>query len=46
MHESDDPFFAGELETDVAAFVDPRSHLMGLRVLCAEGSLELTDPTF
>ena len=46
MHKSDDPEFLGELETDVAAFVDPRSYMMCIRVLCAEDSLELTDPSF
>jgi folate-binding protein YgfZ len=46
MHQSEDPQFEGEMETDVAAFVDPRSYMMGVRVLCAEGSLELNDPSF
>lgn len=39
MFPSDE--FEGELETDVAAFIDPRSILMGVRILCAEESLEL-----
>ena len=41
MHESEE--FPGEFETDVAAFVDPRSHMMGVRVLCVEESLSLGD---
>ena len=44
MHPSED--FPGELETDVAAFLDPRTSMMGVRVLCAEQSLEVEDPTF
>ena len=39
MHESEE--FPGEFETDVAAFLDPRSEAMGVRVLCVEESLEL-----
>ena len=34
MHESDE--FPGEFETDVAAFIDPRTSQMGVRVLCVE----------
>jgi hypothetical protein len=34
MHPSED--FPGELETDVAAFLDPRTSMMGVRVVCAE----------
>jgi len=33
--------FDGELETDIAAFADPRTIAMGVRMLCAEESLEL-----
>ena len=44
MHPSED--FPGELETDVAAFLDPRTSMMGVRVLCAEDSLEIEDPDF
>ena len=44
MHPSEE--FPGELETDVAAFIDPRTHMMGVRVLCAEESLEIDDPNF
>jgi hypothetical protein len=50
MHESEE--FPGSLETDVCAFVDPRTASNGVRVLCAEESLEaeqgvqiLTDPS-
>ena len=35
--------FNGEPETDVAAFVDPRSPFMGVRILCNHESLELED---
>jgi hypothetical protein len=42
MHESEE--FPGEFETDVAAFIDPRTSQMGVRVLCAEESLEIDDP--
>ena len=42
MHESDE--FPGEFETDVAAFIDPRTSQMGVRVLCVEQSLEIDDP--
>ena len=42
MQESDE--FPGELETDVAAFIDPRTTQMGVRVLCVEESLEIDDP--
>jgi hypothetical protein len=41
MHESEE--FPGELETDVAAFLDPRTSAMGVRVLCVEESLELDE---
>ena len=44
MHENEE--FPGELETDVAAFIDPRTNMMGVRVVCADGSLEIEDPTF
>ena len=37
MHESEEQ--PGQFETDVAAFVDPRTHYMGIRVICAEESL-------
>ncbi len=39
MFPSDD--FPGEFETDIAAFADPRTILMGVRILCSEDSLEL-----
>ena len=35
-----------ELETDVAAFIDPRTTWMGARILCNEQSLELDDGEF
>lgn len=35
--------YDGELETDIAAFIDPRTSQMGVRLLCAEQSLELDD---
>lgn len=38
--------FEGELETDVAAFVDPRTPWMGVRILCNDASLELDDEEF
>lgn len=38
--------FPGEMETDVAAFVDPRTTWMGTRILCNEQSLELDDGEF
>ena len=38
MFESDE--FPGRQETDIAAFVDPRSVSQGVRVLCAEESFE------
>lgn len=41
MHESEE--FPGEFETDVAAFLDPRTQAMGVRVLCVEESLELEE---
>ena len=41
MFPSDD--FPGEFETDIAAFADPRTTQMGVRILCAEDSLELDD---
>lgn len=41
MQESDE--FPGELETDVAAFIDPRTSQMGVRVICVEDSLEIDD---
>ena len=44
MHENEE--FPGELETDVAAFRDPRTNMMGVRVVCADGSLEIEDPSF
>ena len=36
MFESEE--FPGTMETDVAAFVDPRTVAQGVRVLCAEDS--------
>ena len=44
MHESDE--FPGEFETDVATFVDPRTKLMGVRILCAGETLEIDDSEF
>ena len=41
MAESEE--WPGETETDVAAFADPRSQLMGVRILCSEGNMELED---
>ena len=38
LFESDE--FPGMMETDVAAFVDPRTVAQGVRVLCAEESFE------
>ncbi len=50
MFESEE--FPGSMESDVCAFVDPRTRSNGVRVLCAEESFEpednvsiLTDPT-
>lgn len=37
--------FEGQMETDVAAFIDPRTPWMGVRILCNESSLELEDET-
>lgn len=41
MHESEE--FPGEFETDVAAFIDPRSSDMGVRILCCDESIEVDD---
>ena len=41
LHESEE--FPGEMETDVAAFVDPRTSDMGVRILCCDDSLEVED---
>ena len=38
MFESEE--FPGVKETDVAAFIDPRTASQGVRILCAEGSFE------
>jgi hypothetical protein len=38
MFESEE--FPGSFETDVAAFVDPRTNENGVRVLCTEESFE------
>lgn len=38
MHESEE--FPGSFETDVCAFVDPRTKTNGVRVMCAEESFE------
>jgi hypothetical protein len=38
MFESEE--FPGVKETDIAAFVDPRTVAQGVRVLCAEESFE------
>lgn len=35
--------FPGQFETDILAFTDPRTHMNGVRVLCAEGSFELDE---
>jgi folate-binding protein YgfZ len=42
MHPSEE--FPGEFETDVVAFIDPRTSQMGVRVLCVEDSLHIDDP--
>jgi hypothetical protein len=44
MHESEE--FPGEFETDVAAFLDPRTQDMGVRVLCVEESLDFDETLF
>ena len=36
MHENEE--YPGELETDVAAFMDPRSVNNGIRIVCAKES--------
>jgi hypothetical protein len=41
MVESEE--FPGELETDIAAFLDHRTNYMGVRILCHEQSLEIDD---
>ena len=41
MFESEE--FPGCLETDVCAFVDPRTSVNGVRVLCAEESFQPED---
>lgn len=41
MHESEE--FPGQFETDVAAFIDPRTNDMGVRILCCDESLEIDD---
>ena len=41
MHENED--YPGELETDVAAFIDPRTVANGIRVVCAEESFMVGD---
>ena len=38
MFESEE--FPGSFETDVAAFVDPRTASQGVRILCADESFE------
>ena len=35
--------YEGELETDVAAFIDPRTHQMGVRVLCSPESMDFEE---
>lgn len=35
--------FPGQFETDILAFTDPRTHMNGVRVLCADGSFELDE---
>ena len=42
MFESEE--YPGQMETDVIAFADPRTSLMGVRVMCGEGSFEVDDP--
>ena len=44
MFPSDE--FSEELETDIAAFIDPRTPWMGTRILCNEQSLELDEKEF
>ena len=41
MFESEE--HPGQFETDVAAFVDPRTHAQGVRVLCSPESFVLDD---
>ena len=41
MFESEE--FPGFQETDVAAFVDPRTSFQGIRILCAAESFETVD---
>ena len=41
MFESEE--FPGTKETDVAAFIDPRTASQGVRILCADGSFEFED---
>ena len=36
--------YPGEFETDVIAFADPRTALVGVRVMCGHGSFEIEDP--
>ena len=40
-HESEE--FPGEKETDVAAFLDPRTNMLGVRILCGDGSLDIKE---
>lgn len=44
MFESED--FPGSLETDIAAFVDPRTNAQGVRVLCAEDSFDMDEEIY
>ena len=41
MHENED--YPGELETDIVAFVDPRTADNGIRVVCPEQSFIIDD---
>lgn len=42
MFESE--VYPGQMETDVLAFADPRTSLVGVRVMCGHGSFEVDDP--
>ena len=41
MFESEE--FPGSFETDIAAFVDPRTKFQGVRIMCAAESFETDD---
>lgn len=42
MFESEEQ--EGQFETDIVAFVDPRTPHLGVRVVCAEESFAIEDP--